>query len=146
MTSANRGELDQEIVLVVRYACLLQKLKLGVPIRDMRLLDPNLLTSETGKILVRDNVIVVSIEHVRVIITADCVIIPRDGFEHNPLNTHFNSLLEEVIQEFAEVSIMLTEKGVLRSTASLKYRNRLLLAYERIMVVSRAYETGGSSQ
>lgn len=31
----------------------LQKFRLGVPIRDMRLLDPNLLTSETGKILVR---------------------------------------------------------------------------------------------
>ncbi len=34
-------------------AALLQKFRLGVPIRDMRLLDPNLLTSETGKILVR---------------------------------------------------------------------------------------------
>lgn len=78
-------------------------MKLGVPIRDMRLLDPNLLTSETGKILVRDNVIVVSIEHVRLIITADCVIIPREGFEHNPLNIGFNSLLEDVIAEFAEV-------------------------------------------
>ena len=82
----------------------LQKLKLGVPIRDMRLLDPNLLTSETGKILVRDNVIVVSIEHVRLIITADYVIIPREGFEHNPLNVGFNSLLEDVICEFAEVN------------------------------------------
>ena len=81
----------------------MQKLKLGVPIRDMRLLDPNLLTSETGKILVRDNVIVVSIEHVRLIITADCVIIPREGFDHNPLNISFNSLLEDVIAEFAEV-------------------------------------------
>ena len=39
----------------------------------MRLVDPNLLTSETGKILVRDNAIVFSIEHVRLIITADQV-------------------------------------------------------------------------
>ena len=84
----------------------MQKLKLGVPIRDMRLLDPNLLTSETGKILVRDNVIVVSIEHVRLIITADYVIIPREGFEHNPLNIGFNSLLEDVIAEFAEVRLL----------------------------------------
>ncbi len=85
----------------------MQKLKLCVPIRDMRLLDPNLLTSETGKILVRDNVIVVSIEHVRLIITADCVIIPREGFDHNPLNISFNSLLEDVIAEFAEVGSFL---------------------------------------
>ena len=52
----------------------------------MRLLDPVLLTSETGKILVRDNAIVFSIEHVRLIISATVVIIPRDGFEHNPVN------------------------------------------------------------
>ena len=82
--------------------CALQKFKLGVPIRDMRLLDPNLLTSETGKILVRDNAIVFSIEHVRLIITADAVIIPREGFDHNPLNIRFNSLLEEVIADFGQ--------------------------------------------
>ena len=80
----------------------LQKFKLGVPIRDMRLLDPNLLTSETGKLLVRDNAIVFSIEHVRLIITADAVIIPREGFDHNPLNIRFNSLLEEVIADFGQ--------------------------------------------
>ena len=39
----------------------------------MRLVDPNLLTSETGKILVRDNAIVYSVEHVRIIITGDQV-------------------------------------------------------------------------
>lgn len=47
----------------------------------MRLVDPNLLTSETGKILVRDNAIVFSIEHARLIITADqvrpCLRAPR---------------------------------------------------------------------
>ena len=32
---------------------LLQKFKLGVPIRDMRLLDPHLASNETGRILVR---------------------------------------------------------------------------------------------
>jgi hypothetical protein len=69
----------------------------------MRLLDPNLLTSESGKILVRDNVIVFSIEHVRLLITADSVIIPREGFDHHPLNIRFNSLLDEVIADFAEV-------------------------------------------
>ncbi|KAK9820945.1 hypothetical protein WJX81_001015 [Elliptochloris bilobata] len=81
---------------------VIQKFKLGVPIRDMRLLDPNLLTSETGKVLVRDNAIVFSMEHARLIITADCVIIPQSGFDHSPLAQHFSTLLEEHITEAAQ--------------------------------------------
>ena len=80
----------------------LQKFRLGVPIRDMRLLDPNLLTSETGKILVRDNAIVFSMEHVRLIITADCVIIPQTGFEQSSLSTRFAVMLEEAIIEASQ--------------------------------------------
>ena len=80
----------------------LQKFKLGIPIRDMRLLDPNLLTSETGKILVRDNAIVFAMEHIRLIISATTVIIPRDGFEQNLLNARFNALLEESIIEASQ--------------------------------------------
>ena len=33
----------------------------------------------------RDNAIILSVEHVRLIITADKVLIPREGYEHNPL-------------------------------------------------------------
>lgn len=69
----------------------------------MRLLDPNLLTSETGKILVRDNAIVFSIEHVRMILKADVVIVPRKDYDHNPLSIYFNSLLEETVADFAQV-------------------------------------------
>ena len=58
---------------------LIAGLSLGIPIRDMRLLDFNLLTSETGKLFVRDNAILFSIEHVRLIITVDKVLIPREG-------------------------------------------------------------------
>ncbi|KAL0020272.1 hypothetical protein WJX79_008274 [Trebouxia sp. C0005] len=78
---------------------IISKFKLGIPIRDMRLLDPNLLTSESGKILVRDNAIVFAMEHIRLIISATTVIIPRDGFEQNLLNSRFNALLEESIIE-----------------------------------------------
>ncbi|KAK9835541.1 hypothetical protein WJX74_002638 [Apatococcus lobatus] len=78
---------------------IIQHYKLGIPIRDMRLLDPNLLTSETGKILVRDNAIVFSMEHVRLIITADEVIIPMEGFEHNHALQRFNQHLESAIRE-----------------------------------------------
>ena len=80
----------------------MQKFRLGVPIRDMRLLDPNLLTSETGKILVRDNAIVFSVEHVRLIITADSVIIPQTGFERSPLSNRFAAMLEESIIEASQ--------------------------------------------
>lgn len=68
----------------------------------MRLLDPNLLTSETGKILVRDNAIVFAMEHIRLIISATTVIIPRDGFEQNLLHSRFNALLEETIIEASQ--------------------------------------------
>ena len=80
----------------------MQKFKLGIPIRDMRLLDPNLLTADIGKILVRDNAIVFAMEHIRLIISATTVIIPRDGFEQNLLNSRFNALLEESIIEAAQ--------------------------------------------
>ena len=78
----------------------------------MSLMDPNLLTSETGKILVRDNAIVFSVEHVRVIITADMVIIPREGFENSPLNSRFNALLQEHIEEAAQVGDIEVSCGV----------------------------------
>ncbi|KAK9918718.1 hypothetical protein WJX75_006255 [Coccomyxa subellipsoidea] len=81
---------------------LIQKFRLGVPIRDMRLLDPNLLTSETGKILVRDNAIVFSVEHVRLIITADFVIIPQTGFERSSLSMRFAAMLEDAIIEASQ--------------------------------------------
>lgn len=50
-----------------------------------RLRPGRLLAAETGKLLVRDNAIILSIEHVRLIITADKVLVPREGYEHNPL-------------------------------------------------------------
>eukprot|EP00887_Chlorella_sp_A99_P006328 scaffold3.g6328.t1 len=75
-------------------------LGLNIPIRDMRLLDFNLLTSETGKVFVRDNAILFSIEHVRLIITADKCLIPREGYEHNPLSNRFVDVLEEAVAEW----------------------------------------------
>lgn len=102
---------------------MLQKFKLGIPIRDMRLLDPNLLTSETGKLLVRDNAIVMSIEHVRLIITADLVIIPREGFDHNPLHIRLNDLISEVIADFARVSLSIPSMLTLRGWRSAATRS-----------------------
>ena len=52
---------------------------------------------------VRDNAIVFSIEHVRLIITADSVIVPRDGYENKPSNALFLESLEESILEGVQV-------------------------------------------
>ena len=47
---------------------------LDIPSRDMRLMDTNLVNYETiGQLLVRDNALVFSMEHVRLIIMADKV-------------------------------------------------------------------------
>ena len=51
----------------------------------------------------RDNAIVFSVEHVRLIITADMVIIPRDGYEKRPNNIAFVELLEDSIAEGVQV-------------------------------------------
>lgn len=61
------------------------QLGLKIPIRDLRLMDFNLIASDAGSILVRDNAIIFTIEHVRLIVTADKVLVPREGYEHNPL-------------------------------------------------------------
>ena len=42
-------------------------------------------------------------EHVRLIITAECVIIPRDGYENKPSNALFVESLEESILEGVQV-------------------------------------------
>lgn len=82
-----------------KLTILPQKYDLGVPIRDMRLLDVSLVASETGKMLVRDNAIVFSMEHVRLLITAEQVFVPRDGFENNNLNVKFVERLEMEVAE-----------------------------------------------
>lgn len=77
---------------------IIQDLSLNIPIRDMRLLDFNLFTS--GKILLRDNAIIFTIEHVRLIITANKVIIPREGYDHSPMGTRYIDMLEDAIREW----------------------------------------------
>jgi hypothetical protein len=101
-SSTTVGTEDSCSMMFMLCPVHLQKFRLGVPIRDMRLLDPNLLTSETGKILVRDNAIVFSVEHVRLIITADFVIIPQTGFERSSLSMRFAAMLEDAIIEASQ--------------------------------------------
>lgn len=76
---------------------LVQRFNLRLPIRDMRLVDPNLLTSETGKIIVRDCVILVSMEHIRLILLADEVIVIRESGDVRPLCSVFTDALQKAI-------------------------------------------------
>jgi hypothetical protein len=51
---------------------------------------------------VRDNAIVFSVEHVRLIITADYVIVPQTGFEASPLANRFAAMVEDSIIEASQ--------------------------------------------
>jgi hypothetical protein len=53
---------------------MLQVMGLEIPMRDLRLMDPALSSWDSfAQILVRDNALVISAEHVRVIVTCDKV-------------------------------------------------------------------------
>jgi hypothetical protein len=52
----------------------MQVMGLEIPMRDLRLMDPALSSWDSfAQILVRDNALVISAEHVRVIVTCDKV-------------------------------------------------------------------------
>lgn len=87
---------------------IIGKLGLSIPIRDMRLLDHNLLQGDSV-ILVREGAIIASLEHVRLIIMHDKVIIPREGVENNPLACRFVDILDEAIQEWLEQKVHFEE-------------------------------------
>lgn len=88
---------------------LIGKLNISIPIRDMRLLDHNLGSCDSI-ILVRENAIIASLEHVRVIIMCDKVILPRNEIEGNPLTARFLDLLEEAIQEWLDHNARVAEQ------------------------------------
>eukprot|EP00878_Enallax_costatus_P023510 GHUV01025010.1.p1 GENE.GHUV01025010.1~~GHUV01025010.1.p1 ORF type:complete len:338 (+),score=13.55 GHUV01025010.1:242-1255(+) len=79
---------------------LVQVLGLEIPMRDLRLMDPALAAydSQFAQILVRDNALVVSAEHVRLIITCDRVIFPLD-FEKTEASQRFMKSVEAIIRE-----------------------------------------------
>ncbi|EFJ43506.1 hypothetical protein VOLCADRAFT_96274 [Volvox carteri f. nagariensis] len=57
---------------------LIQTCRLEIPMRDMRLMDSALGTETLAQLLVRDNALVFSMEHVRLIIMHDKVVVPLD--------------------------------------------------------------------
>ncbi|GIL81320.1 hypothetical protein Vretimale_1129 [Volvox reticuliferus] len=57
---------------------LIQTCRLEIPIRDMRLMDSALGNETLAQLLVRDNALVFSMEHVRLIIMHDKVVVPLD--------------------------------------------------------------------
>ncbi len=93
---------------------LISKVGLSIPIRDMRLLDHSLAISDSI-ILVRENAIIASLEHVRLIIMHDKVLIPREGVEQSDLAGHFVDALDEAIQEWIDQKTHFEEQ-LLRQT------------------------------
>ncbi|GBF99922.1 magnesium transporter-like [Raphidocelis subcapitata] len=90
---------SQSVVMDKRQ--LTQVMGLEIPMRDLRLMDPALQTWESyAQILVRDNALVVSLEHVRLILSADRVLIPLE-FGKNENAERFVKHLEATIRERA---------------------------------------------
>lgn len=79
---------------------IIAKTGLHIPIRDMRLLDFNLVAVDST-ILVRDNAIIASMYHVRLIVTADNVIIPRDIVERDVVAARFVDALQDTVVYWA---------------------------------------------
>ena len=87
---------------------IIQRFQLGVPIRDMRLMDaaPGGATlGDAAFILVRDNAAVVCIDYIRFIATADCVILPTDGLDVGGRAAAFVAGLQEAIVEHPPCSL-----------------------------------------
>ena len=81
-----------------------QRFRLGVPIRDMRLMDAAIFAPDAAVILVRDNAIVLRMEHVRLIVTADEVLLPQDGALGDAAGARFGAaLLDAILDAVAEV-------------------------------------------
>lgn len=96
---------------------IVQKLGLNIPQRDMRLLDSLKAPSEHGQILVRDRSIVFSFEYVRMIVTSDAAIIPREGSEINPAAARFVDILEEAVADWARQLVRANEESVEPATS-----------------------------
>lgn len=81
---------------------LIQMMGLEIPMRDMRLLDASIPSAETvAQILIRENALVFGMEHVRLIITAEKVLVPADGekperLQHMP---RIMALLERAVKD-----------------------------------------------
>ncbi|KAG2501814.1 hypothetical protein HYH03_000313 [Edaphochlamys debaryana] len=90
---------------------LIQTCQLEIPIRDLRLMDSALGTESLAQLLVRDNALVFSMEHVRLIIMHDRVVLPLDDGGAAPpppaggagadAKERFNNHLEGVVMDWA---------------------------------------------
>lgn len=72
--------------------------KLGVQLRDLRVLDPQLATSYPSAILCRDRALVVNLEYVKCVITTDYVLVL------NPDNEQVVVFLQELAKRLVPVS------------------------------------------
>ena len=86
---------------------LCQELGLRLPVRDLRVLDPAFTTQGSGCVLVRERCIVVALEHVRIIIMKDRVLVPK-GEAFSPHEANLMRALERQTQEYTRTGSTLT--------------------------------------
>eukprot|EP00892_Ulva_mutabilis_P010338 jgi/Ulvmu1/7677/UM038_0108.1 len=78
---------------------LCQQMGLRLPVRDLRVLDPAFTTQGSGCVLVREKCIVVALEHVRIIVMKDRVLVPK-GEAFSPHEANLMRALERQTQEY----------------------------------------------
>lgn len=79
---------------------LCQQMGLRLPVRDLRVLDPAFTTQGSGCVLVRERCIVVALEHVRIIIMKDRVLVPK-GDMFSPHEANLMRALERHILDYS---------------------------------------------
>lgn len=83
---------------------LCQQMGLRLPVRDLRVLDPAFTTQGSGCVLVREKCIVVALEHVRIIVMKDRVLVPK-GEAFSPHEANLMKALERHTQEYSRTGI-----------------------------------------
>jgi hypothetical protein len=81
---------------------LCQRKGLRLPVSDLRVLDPAFASHRRGCVLARDKCIVVCLEHVRIIVMRDCVIVPLDpGAVVSELQEAVVAVVKRAVAEYA---------------------------------------------
>lgn len=83
---------------------LCQQMGLRLPVRDLRVLDPAFTTQGSGCVLIRERCIVLALEHVRIIVMKDRVLVPK-GEAFSPHEANLMKALERHTQEYSRTGM-----------------------------------------
>lgn len=97
---------------------LCQQLGLRLPVRDLRVLDPAFTSQGSGCVLVRERCIVVALEHVRIIVMKDRVLVPK-GEAFSPHEGSLMRALERHAHEYSRTGTTLAHSTSQQSLSGL---------------------------